>query len=206
MSRRYEQRVRAAEVARRRVNTVEAAAGLIASPGLNVFSLDAVARAAGVTRKTLYNQFASKAALLAAVLDFTAERAGVHHLHEASEHPDPVVAARTLTDASCRFWASDPIVFRRLLGLANIDADLRDALGEREHGRMRQWDGIVARLDHVRRLRRGVSTDQAARVLTQLTAFPTFDGLNSMGLNVAAVAQLLLRLSGALVDLQDAPR
>jgi len=183
------------------VRIVDAARELVAAQGLQSLSLDAVAAAAGVTRKTVYNQFGTKPALLAALLDATAERAGVDRLHEASVHDDPAAAARALIEASCAFWSADRVVFRHLTGLAAIDPETGAAVAEREAGRARQWAAVVARLTAAGRLRPGVSTVDATRLLAQVTAFPTYDGLTRGHGRPGTTARLLIRLAGAVADL-----
>jgi AcrR family transcriptional regulator len=154
-----------------------------------------------VARKTVYNQFGTRAALLAAVLDATAERAGVARLHEAGERTDPVEAARALVAASCAFWAADRTVFRHLVALAVIDVEVGAAIAPREVGRARQWGGIVARLAALGRLRTGVPPAEATRVLAQLTGFPFYDGLTRPTGRAGTTARLLLRLAAGVVDL-----
>jgi AcrR family transcriptional regulator len=184
-------------VAGRRSGIADAARRLLVERGLRGLSFESVATVAGVTRKTVYNHFGSKPALL----DVTAERAGVHLLHDACEHPDPVAAATALINASCQFWAADRVVFRRLAGLTAIDPDVSDAVAERERGRARQWTTVVARLRDAGRLRRNQSREEAVRVLAVLTGFPMFDGLTPPGGSPAATGHQLFRLADTVIDL-----
>src|SRR5215831_12357742 len=64
---------------RTRARLLKAASAMLAAP--DGISLDAVARRAGVTRLTVYNQFGSRRALLEAVFDDMAERGGLHRIH-----------------------------------------------------------------------------------------------------------------------------
>lgn len=65
---------RSARDTRQRI--VESAYRLFYREGFHRTGVDAVAEAAGVTKRTLYNQFTSKDALIAAVLEAQAELAG----------------------------------------------------------------------------------------------------------------------------------
>ncbi|WP_404558819.1 TetR/AcrR family transcriptional regulator [Bradyrhizobium niftali] len=58
--------------------------------GVRYFSsLDAVAKAANVTRLTVYNQFGSRRGLLEAVFDDIARRGRLGRLDDAVDDPDP---------------------------------------------------------------------------------------------------------------------
>ncbi|MBV8841133.1 MAG: helix-turn-helix transcriptional regulator, partial [Alphaproteobacteria bacterium] len=75
--RRYNSPGRDAAAAQTRERIVAAAAGILATAeGMPDFSLEAVAKAAGVTRLTVYNQFGSRRAVLEAVFDQVALRGG----------------------------------------------------------------------------------------------------------------------------------
>src|ERR671934_724490 len=65
---------------------------LMASGGFAGFTIDAVARQAGVARMTVYYQFGSKAGLLEALFDDLASRGGVAQLRAAFSRPDPLPA------------------------------------------------------------------------------------------------------------------
>ena len=68
-------RAKAALVRQQRI--LDAAIGVLRGAGAGGFSLESVARAAGVTRLTVYNQFGSRRALLEAVFDARAETGGL---------------------------------------------------------------------------------------------------------------------------------
>ena len=76
--RRYRSELRDAAVDVTRTRIMQASRRLLTGgKDLPAFSLDAVAREAGVTRLTVYNQFESKRGLLEAVFDDIAERGGL---------------------------------------------------------------------------------------------------------------------------------
>src|SRR3569833_4662900 len=78
VKRRYASPVRAAAAEQTRARIVETAARLLTDqPNIAGFSLEAVAKAAGVTRPTVYNQFGSRRALLEAVFDTVAAGSGL---------------------------------------------------------------------------------------------------------------------------------
>src|SRR5689334_16849877 len=109
----YVSSVRAAAAAEKRDRVIEAAAkSLREDVSIANFSLDAVAKVAGVTRLTVYNQFGSRRALLEAVFDDIASRGGLAGIADAMAIPDPHLALERLIDLFCAFWNNDPAVGR----------------------------------------------------------------------------------------------
>ncbi len=94
--------------ARTRQRILEAAYRLFYRQGFLRSGVDAVAEAAGVTKRTLYNHFPSKDALIAAVLT---ERAGMAEAEmrawSGTNRPDPETLVRGLF-AGLRTWAAMP--------------------------------------------------------------------------------------------------
>src|ERR1700726_2527771 len=106
---------RAKTAAQTRARIVTAAAAMLGAPeGIGGFSLDAVAKQAGGTRLTVYNQFRSRRPLPEAVLDETAARGGLHRIAEAMTDPDPHAGLRQIVAIFCDFWSYDPGALWRL--------------------------------------------------------------------------------------------
>src|SRR3954467_13825419 len=121
-ARRYQlgQRQVAAEQTRGRI--LEAARELLAAPaGIAGFTIDAVARQAGVARMTVYYQFGSRGGLLEALCDQLAARGGIEQLAGAFGQAEARAALAELVAVFGRFWGSDRLVARRLHGLAVLD-------------------------------------------------------------------------------------
>src|SRR5215475_3351487 len=107
--RRYNSPARDAATAQTRERIVTAAATILGTAeGIHDFSLEAVAKAAGVTRLTVYNQFGSRRAVLEAVFDQVALRGGLHRLAEAVALADPHAAIDEVIAIFCAFWSFDP--------------------------------------------------------------------------------------------------
>src|SRR5882672_7109930 len=105
--------VRTAASAEKRARVIEAAArSLREEASFATFSLDAVAKAAGVTRLTVYNQFGSRRGLLEALFDDLAEKGGLVRIPEALAEPDPHAALDRLIEIFCAFWNRDPAIGR----------------------------------------------------------------------------------------------
>ena len=91
----YVSSVRSTAAAEKRDRVIEAAAkSLREDEGIAGFSLDHVAKAAGVTRLTVYNQFGSRRALLEAVFDEIARQGGLAGIADAMAMADPHLLER----------------------------------------------------------------------------------------------------------------
>src|ERR1700719_164472 len=91
--RNYVSSARATATAETRSRIIAAGARLLRKDAsIANFSLDVVAKAAGVTRLTVYNQFGSRRGLLEAVFDDIARQGGLTEIAHAMEMPDPRAA------------------------------------------------------------------------------------------------------------------
>ena len=86
------ERLRSVEAGRERI--VAAARDLLEDDDAEGFSIDAVARRAGVARMTIYNQFESKAGLLEALFDSLAARGPLGQIADVLKHGGPARRAR----------------------------------------------------------------------------------------------------------------
>jgi AcrR family transcriptional regulator len=110
-----DQRIEKGQATRERL--VTAARGLFASQGYEATSVDAVLKAAGVARGSLYHHFPTKEALFDAVLDQVVAEVAAEVGKRARRQSDPLESLR----AGCRTWlqmALDPGVQR----IAIVDA------------------------------------------------------------------------------------
>ena len=135
---------RAAAAAETRAQIIQAAMGLL-EDGPAQMSMDAVAKAAGVTRLTVYKQFGSRRGLLEAVFDENARRFGIVRMAEAMTHADPRRGLRLAIEILCDFWGSHPS-FARLHDAAAADAEFAEALATRNERRRRVFDQLLSRL------------------------------------------------------------
>jgi AcrR family transcriptional regulator len=145
-TRRYVSSVRSAAAAEKRARILEAAARLLREDaGIASFSLDAVAKAAGVTRLTVYNQFGSRRGLLEAVFDGIAQRGGLTQIPEAMAMPDPRAALDRLVEIFCGFWNRDPAVGGLHQAMAT-DPEFAQALLERNERRRKTFNILIGRI------------------------------------------------------------
>src|SRR3977135_3127673 len=109
----YVSSVRTAAAAEKRDRVIATAARLLREDAsIASFSLDAVAKAAGVTRLTVYHQFGSRRGLLEAVFDEIARQGGLTQIADAMAISNPRAALDRLVEIFCAFWNRDPAVGR----------------------------------------------------------------------------------------------
>jgi AcrR family transcriptional regulator len=144
-SRRYVSPVRAAAAEQKRGQVVAAAARLLREGAIADFSMEAVAKLAGVTRLTVYRQFASRRGLLEAVFDDRAEAGGLHNIPRAMAMADPRAGLASLIGIFCTFWSSDEAVGRLNEAMAG-DPEFAQAVAARNERRRRTMDTLVGRI------------------------------------------------------------
>jgi AcrR family transcriptional regulator len=171
-TRRYVSSVRTAAAAAKRDRVIEAAAwSLREDASIATFSLDAVAKAAGVTRLTVYHQFGSRRGLLEAVFDEIAQQGGLAQIPEAMAMPDPRAALDRLVEIFCAFWSRDPAVGRLHEAMAT-DPEFAQALIERNERRRKIIDVLVGRI--ARKAAPPRARRDAVDMIFALTSFSMF--------------------------------
>lgn len=155
-------------------------------------SVDAIAARAKVGRSTVYQQFENKQGLLRAIELNVSERAGVERLLQVLQQPDALASLRAAFELGGSVWAREREMFRKLFGLANVDAELRQVMEEKDGKRQQLVRVLVDKLAAQRKLRRGVSLERAFQVLWLLTSFQTFDATCQVAASPEAAARLLL--------------
>lgn len=166
-------------------NTILAAARELVASGQSGLSTGAIARRAGVSRITVYNQFGSKAGLLRELAD------GAHSRPDggAREPADPRDQLRKRVTDSCAQWSSDPALFRRLPRIA--DLELEQPADDR---------ALAERLAAADQLRAGCSIKEAEDVIGAISSFTVFDWLHKDGRrSSAAVVEILMRLASTIL-------
>ncbi|MFZ6647285.1 TetR/AcrR family transcriptional regulator [Undibacterium sp. TJN25] len=142
----YVSPVRTDAVAEKRERIIDAAAQFFREEhSIQAFSLDAVAKAAGVTRLTVYNQFGSRNGLLEAVFDEIAQKGGIFRHNDARAMADPHQALHSAIEIFCDFWSSDPAIGRLHDAMA-MDPDIAHGLTERMERGRQTIAAIVARI------------------------------------------------------------
>jgi AcrR family transcriptional regulator len=167
------ERQRTVEAGRERI--IQAARDLLEDDEAEGFSIDAVARRAGVARMTVYNQFESKAGLLEALFDSLAQRGALAGMAEIFKVPDTLEALDQYVAIFGRFWTTNRRAHRRLRAAALHDDELAAAIDSRNDRRRRGVAEIVRRLGES--AKPVVSRDDVVNVVFVLLSFDTFDAL-----------------------------
>src|SRR3979411_422328 len=142
--RQYVSRVRAAAAEANGDRVIEEAARFLRSEPISAFSIESVAKQAGVTRLTVYNQFGSRRGLLEAVFYHLARRGRPHRIGDAVVDPDPRHGLRLLVEIFCEFWSGDPAVGRLHEAMA-LDSEFAQALAARNERRRRDVAPLAER-------------------------------------------------------------
>ncbi|MFF0546499.1 TetR/AcrR family transcriptional regulator [Nocardia thailandica] len=199
--RKYDQgaRAEAAEQTRRRI--LEAVAEQLRQAPTQPLSLDKVARAAGVSRSTIYADFGSRAGLFDAFVADLWARTGLGELTAAVSVDDARAHLRGAIEAASRMKARDLEIYRVLHAMDRLDpSSAAEAVRTMETDRLGGVTHLARRLHDAGALRAEVSVDWATDVLWALTSFESLDLLiTGRGLTVdEAVERLTLTAERAL--------
>ena len=168
----YVSSVRTAAAAEKRDRVIEAAARTLREDAsISSFSLDNVAKTAGVTRLTVYNQFGSRRGLLEAVFDGIARQGGLTEIPDAMAMADPLTALDRLVQIFCDFWNRDRAVGRLHEAMAT-DPEFAEALLERNERRRKAVDALIGRIAENTASPR--ARRDAVDLIFALTSFATF--------------------------------
>ena len=189
----YQSRDRQKNVDAGRERIIVAACELLESEGDESFSIDAVARRAGIARMTVYNQFDSKAGLLESIFDALSQRGAMSRMSEIFSEPDPFLALDRMVEVFGQFWTSSRRVHRRLRAAAMHDAELAAAMEQRNERRRRGLTELIGRIPADRPL--PIERDEAIRVLFVLLSFQSFDAIAGEGRTPADVVPLVQRIA-----------
>ena len=189
-------RIAAREANRARV--VAAAGDVLRQEGWAGFSLEAVARAAGVTRLTVYNQFGSRRALLEALFDIRAISGGFSAIPAAMGVDDPHEALARIAAIFAGFWSTAGGFMPGLVAEIAADSEFAESMRARNERRRRLMTNLVGRM-----VARGDVAAECAPglidTLFALTSFPVYAELSAGRLTAEEVGQLLADLCAAAV-------
>lgn len=177
-----------------RVRILDAAGRLAREHGPSGFSMDVLAKEAGVARATVYEHFRSKRAVLdelasSATRTLTLDNRGSHS-------GDPLTALRDMLGAVCRHWHEREESIRELRKLTAVTGGEppTDAV---DHEYLRE---VVAGLASAGHLRPRWSADDAVDALAVLTSYPTYERLrHSPTRTPAQIEALVAKLAVSIV-------
>ncbi|RXH33422.1 TetR/AcrR family transcriptional regulator [Bradyrhizobium zhanjiangense] len=195
--RNYVSSARASAAAETRERIIAAGARLLRKDAsIANFSLDVVAKAAGVTRLTVYNQFGSRRGLLEAVFDDIASRGGLFELTEVMAMSDPRAALDRVVEIFCTFWGHDAAVGGLNQAIAT-DPEFGEALVARNERRRELLAALLSRIVGKHAAKRAVR--DSVDLIFVLTSYPTFAALRPQR-STEEVCRLLQVACRAVVD------
>jgi len=150
--------------------------------------VDAVAREAGITRLTIYNQFTSKRGLLEAVFDDMAQQGGLYELASVFTESDTEKALRHFVSIFCGFWAKYAKVMPNFSAVAKLDAEIALSLKQRIERRRKSLHMLVSRFTDIR------NQNDLIDILFALTGFEMFEALSGPHRSKAVVEELIWQL------------
>jgi AcrR family transcriptional regulator len=183
-----------------RERIVLAARALLEADDDEPFSIDAVARRAGVARMTVYNQFGSKTGLLEALFDHLAVRGELVRMPELFAEKDAVKALDAFVALFGRFWTSNRRAHRRLRAAAVHDPELFAAIESRNERRRRGLTELTRRLATI--ATSPLPSAELVNVLFVLLSFETFDALAGDSRTPTDVTPLLQRMARLIVGVE----
>jgi AcrR family transcriptional regulator len=179
-----------------RARILAAARELLAAPeGYAGFTIDAVARQAGVARMTVYYQFTSKVGLLEALSDDLAARGHMEHMGRVFMQVDPLDSVAEMAAVFASFWGADRAATRRMRNLGGIDPEVGQVVHDRDERRRHIASVIVGRLTERYGRPLPEQADGARDLLFTLTSFETFDSLAGPDRTPEEVVPVVVRLA-----------
>ncbi len=163
VTRSYDMGRRGVAAAQTRAAIIEAVHGLLEAPDASRLTLEEVARAAGITRATVYNQFGSRRALLTAAFGDQGRLVRYDRVIAATALGDPREALHATLREVCRAWETIPQAIRRVLALAVLDPEIGEVVDRYERARRAQMAALA------RRLAAPVGAEDGAAILGALT-------------------------------------
>lgn len=196
----YPKRERKHVVDAGRDKILAAAAAVLNLDDLGAFSLDAVARRAGVTRMTVYNHFGSKGVLLGEVFDLLVERDAFSGMPALFEAKDLGAALDGLVGMLGRFYDDNRQLMLKMVGVAGLDADLDKVLLEKNLRRRRGIEAIVTKFGAPKSP--AVDRSELINTLDVLLSFHTFNSLAGPDRTPATVVPHVRRMIRGILGLR----
>ena len=169
---------RAAANDRTRERILQAARKVLLAENFSGFTMDAVARAADVSRLTLYYQFESKAGLLEGLYDHIARNGPLRRLPEIFCRGNMGIEwLSEFIEVFAQFWNYERDIIRRLHALGAIDPEIEKGLKARNERRRHGVRTIVEQYVRQRPILSPLEEPVAIDMIHMLTSFETFDAL-----------------------------
>lgn len=183
-----------------RERILEAARNLVVDPaGFGNFTMEAVAREAGVSRMTVYNQFTSRLRLLEATFERIRTLGRFDDVSGAWHHADPLDRLADFIGRVGKMWGAERILFQRLYALSALDPDFARVLVPRMERRRLALAAFVTALHERYGTPPVGSHAELGNVLYAIVSFNTFEALARDGQSFEDVVPVVLRLASVAI-------
>jgi AcrR family transcriptional regulator len=178
-----------------RTRILDAAFRLMRERGPHGFSMDVLAKEAGVARATVYEHFRSKLALLDELALSTSRSLTLNN--QRTHIDNPLAALRDMLGAVCRHWSDHDATIRELRTLVAVTGAEPPTDGLEEEFLRSVVEAIAA----AGQLRPRWSLEDAVDALAVLTSYPTYERLRrSNARTPEQVETLLAKLAVVIVS------
>ena len=194
--RKYDLGRRKIEIEATRTRILEAARSILGAPGdLRDFTMDSIAKKAGVSRMTVFNQFGSQEGLLEALSDRLALTGGLMTPRDAFATSDPRKAVADFIGTFVHFWNHHRVTLRRMRALGQVFPSFASKSRGRDAWRTEHLDVLMKRFHLPTGSSRAGVRQATLDTLTMLTSFETFDALCTSERPPDKVAGLLTEIA-----------
>ncbi len=162
---------------RTRVAVLAAARSQLEAGGVRDLTMEALAKASGVTRQTIHNLFGTRRAVLEALFDRMATDAGMMRMRDVMTTADPDAMLASFVDVFTAFWAKDRLLLKRIHGIAAIDIEFGRAVEARNERRKMAAGRVIERLYAGRT---DVGAEERSRKVAWLVALTSFEFFNAL--------------------------
>ncbi len=186
----YTQQMRKVKADMTRMAAVRAAIELLRSADAAKFSIDAVARAAGISRMTVFNMFGDKRGLLIAVYEALSSDGQLDDVTDILNDPDVESAWARYVLRFAQFYQNHGQVLWHLRGMAALDKDFEAVMRQRDARRDMGIAWLLQR-QHGRQPGQAPKPDVLA-IMQQLSALMVFEVLDALSQRAGAEQALVL--------------
>jgi len=162
---------------RTREAVLSAARELLESGGARDLTMEALAKASGVTRQTIHNLFGTKTGVLEALFDRIAVDAGMMRMREVMASSDAESMLAAFVGVFAGFWGKDRLLLKRIHGIAAIDPEFGQAVQARNQRRKMAATRVIERIHAGREGMAAGEREKKIAILVALTSFEFFDAL-----------------------------
>jgi AcrR family transcriptional regulator len=150
---------------------------LLESGGTRDLTMEALAKASGVTRQTIHNLFGTRTGVLEALFDRIAADAGMMRMREVMTSGDAESMLAAFVGVFAGFWAKDRLLLKRIHGIAAIDPEFGWAVEARNLRRKMAAGRVIERITDGGPAMVPVEMERKIAILVALTSFEFFEAL-----------------------------